>query len=227
MPLELPNIETLPDYELAYHALHRDIRAIRIITTRNNQRLFRAAWGILRSHSDAEDVVQDAYMKAFTSLEKYTGKSSLSTWLTRIVINSAIDKKRRENKRRSYLLEQDITIIDKHRTPITNEKNTSPESILIRSEISESLKEAVSELPDDYRLVFILRDVEEMSIRETADVLEIKQATVKSRLFRARKILRKNLEPSFKSLFSDSISFAGVDCETMTLRIIDALNNRP
>lgn len=226
MPLQAPNFQTLSDIELARYAVSRDVTAIRLITTRNNQRLFRTAWSVLRNHMDAEDAVQETYMKAFASLEKYTGQSSLSTWLTRIVLNTAIDRQRKRKKRRSELLENDVAMIEEYRAGLSAGQILSPESELARTEISVMLKDAVARLPDDFRPVFVLRDIEGMSVRETAETLDIKEATVKSRLYRARRLLREDLQPSLKSIFTDALVFAGADCETMTSRVLISLSEQ-
>ncbi len=225
MPLQAIDFQTLTDIELAQHAAARNITAIRIITTRNNQRLFRTAWSVLKNHMDAEDAVQETYMKAFTSMENYTGQSSLSTWLTRIVLNTAIDRRRKLKRHQADLQANNVTMIEQYRSLLMSGIATSPESELARKEISVLLKDAVSRLPDDFRPVFVLRDIEGLSVRETAEALGIKEATVKSRLFRARRLLRKDLQPSLKSIFADTLVFAGADCEAMTSRVQIALKN--
>ena len=224
MPQTALNFETMSDLELADHAMRREIVAIRLITTRNNQRLFRAAWSVVRNHADAEDIVQDAYMKAFTAMETYTGKSSLSTWLTRIVINKAIDRKRQTKRQSLDLLKQGATLLETHRSPGSSQIALSPEAELGRKEVSLRLKDAIARLPDDFRMVFVLREIEDMSVRETASVLDLKEATVKTRLHRARRMLREDLEPEFKNIMSETIVFAGADCDAMTNRVLKALD---
>jgi RNA polymerase sigma-70 factor (ECF subfamily) len=213
--------ETLPDIALAELAAARDAYAIRTITTRNNQRLFRAAWSVVHSHADAEDIVQNAYLKAFAAIGTFSGQSSLSTWLTRIVLNAAFDHKRSADRRRAALSQENISMIEDHRA--ASRSAESPERQVARAELSRTLKEAVAGLPDGYRSVFVLRDVEDMSVRETADALNMSEASVKTRLFRARRLLREALEPDLTDLFSDSIAFAGADCDAMTARILDSL----
>lgn len=221
--------ETLSDVELADRAVRRDVSAIKIITARNNQRLFRAAWSVLRSHTDAEEAVQEAYLKAFTNLSGYSGKSSLSTWLTRIVVNTALDHKRASDRRRTALQSQDVAMIEDQRAIHAANASTSqpPETQLVRSELADAIKNAVSRLPDQYRSVFVLRDIEGMSVRETAQVASLKEATVKSRLHRARHILRDDLAVEIGGILSDSITFAGANCEAMTQRFLTALNITP
>jgi len=218
--------DEMSDVKLAELAVLRDTQAIRTITTKNNQRLFRTAWSVLGNHCDAEDVVQQAYLKAFTSMDRYAGEASLATWLTRITLNTALDCKRRQERRRTALAEQDISMIEDQRAlQKTNEGGAAfPERQLVRAELARYLRAAIANLPEDFRLIFVLREMEDMSVRETAEATGLPEATVKTRLFRARGLLRKALEPDFANLFSDAVTFAGADCAAMTDRILQALN---
>ncbi len=226
MRAQTANYETLSDVDLAGLAEQRDVTAIRTITTRNNQRLFRAAWSVLRNHADAEEVVQDAYLKAFTRLDSFSGASSLSTWLTRIVINTALDHKRAAQRRKAGLANQDVAMLEDQRALRHSNQGAAqtPENLLARQELAKSLKTAVARLPDDYRSIFVLRDIEGMSVRETAEAASLNEATVKTRLFRARLLLRKDLAAELNGVFANTITFAGADCEAMTARVLAALN---
>lgn len=217
------NFDLMSDLELAHYASCREEMAVRIITERNNQRMFRAAWSVVRNHADAEDVVQDAYLKAFSSIGNFAGQSSLATWLTRIVINTALDRQRAANRRREELLEQDVAMLDQYKKRHAYQDGRSPEAELLRSELSGLLKVAISKLSDEFRPVFVLRDIEGMSVRETADALGINEATVKTRLLRARRKLRIVLEPEFKSVAEETLPFAGADCQAMTKHVLVAL----
>ncbi|WP_340694041.1 sigma-70 family RNA polymerase sigma factor [Hyphomonas sp.] len=115
MPAKKVSYDTLPDSALATLAAARDAYAVRTITTRNNQRLFRAAWSVVHSHADAEDIVQLAYLKAFASINRFSGESSLSTWLTRIVLNTAFDHKRSTDRRRAALSQENVSMIEDYR----------------------------------------------------------------------------------------------------------------
>jgi RNA polymerase sigma-70 factor (ECF subfamily) len=157
-------------------------------------------------------------------METYTGKSSLSTWLTRIVINKAIDRQRQAKRRDIELLKQGATLLEAHRSPGSSPVALSPEAELGRKELSRQLKDAIACLPDDFRVVFVLREIEDMSGRDTATILDLKEATVKSRLHRARRMLRENLEPEFRNIMSETIVFAGADCDAMTERVLIALD---
>ena len=218
--------ETMPDVMLAQRAAAKDGLAVRLITSRNNQRLYRAAWSIVKNHADAEDIVQEAYMKAFSTLNSYSGKASLTTWLTRIVINQSIDYLRRRNRRMDRYQRANVTDIENYKLQQSEQEDKSllsPESSLIVQEVATRLKLAIGALPENFRTVFVLRDIEGMSVSETAEALDLKEATVKSRLFRARQSLRKDLAPELQAVLSNTITFAGADCEKMTARTLTAL----
>ena len=221
--------DQLTDLELAALAASRDVEAIRTITTRNNQRLFRTAWSVLRHHDDAEDAVQQSYLKAFGAIGTYSGASSLSTWLTRIVLNVAIDQKRQVDRRRAALEAQDISMIEDQRAVRASNQNSgiSPERQLARAEITAVLKTAIADLPEAFRLVFVLRELENLSVRETADITDLPEATVKTRLHRARQALKQTLKAEFGDLFSDTVAFAGANCVAMTNHVLTALDLNP
>lgn len=192
--------------------------AVRFVTAANNQRLFRAAWSILKDRSEAEDAVQSAYLKAFASIDRFEARSTLSTWLTRIAINEALARLRALEQRRCRLETEGVTMIEDYR-PIVE----APDEALAREQLRGIMEQAIAALPDAFRSVFILRDVEGMSIDETSDVLGIPGATVKTRLFRARRKLQSSLNPTVRSALVGTFPFAGVDCERMTVRLLDAV----
>lgn len=212
------------DVDLIDLARRRDPVAIREITTRNNQRLFRAAWSILRDHADAEEVVQEGYLKAFSSLHSYTGTSSFSTWITRIVVNAALDRKRAATRRRTALISQDVAMLDEYRARFARSDNSTPENELLRSELTRLLKGAIAELSEEYRTVFVLRDIEGMSVAEAASALSISESAVKTRLLRARRRLRETLTPNINSILDATIAFAGADCERLTTKVLAAMS---
>ncbi len=220
MPQTAHDYDRLTDAELNRCARNRDPAAVRLITTRNNQRLYRAAWSILKNRADAEDAVQDTYVKAFTGPSPFSGQSSLSTWLTRIVINEALTRKRTTQRRKAALDKQEVVILEDHRG-----NQTAPDSPLLRDELSKALETAIAGLPEIFRTVLILREIEEMSVEETALALGVLPQTVKTRLLRARQKLRDALDPQLRSAFGGAFRFAGADCERMTQRALGALCN--
>ena len=217
------SLDALNDTELVALADQRDPAAIRLIMSRHNQRLFRAAWSVLRNNADAEDAIQDAYLKIFANLSSFKGAATLSTWMTRIAVNTALDKRRASERWRTDLISQDIAMLDEYREKFTGASNRTPEELLIRSQLSRILKAAIAALSDEYRSVYVLRDVEGMSIRETSSVLELSEDTVKTRLSRARAKLREELMTDIEPLFRETLPFAGSDCERLTDRVLDAL----
>ena len=215
----------LSDSELASRIAARDVAAVRLVTGRNNQRLYRTAWSILKDRSEAEEAVQDGYLKAFDAIGTFAGRSSLSTWLTRIVVNEALSR-RACAKRRSRLLNQEsILVLEEYREKLMAGSVTqSPEKVLMRRQIAKLLEKAIARLPDTFRPVFVLREIEGLSVEDTAEALQIPVETVKTRLFRARRRLQKELDPELCSTLSETFPFAGADCEAMTERVLTNFN---
>ena len=214
--------ETLSDVELARRIAQRDSMAARLVIKRNNQRLYRTAWSVLKDRSEAEEAVQDGYLKAFAAIGSFAGKSSLSTWLTRIVLNEALGQRRSAQRRSRRLREQSVAIIDEYREKLMagSDRALSPEADVARSQIAKLLEAAVADLPEAFRLVLMLRDVDGLGVEETAEVLQISPQTVKTRLFRARRRLQATLAPSLQDALKGAFPFAGADCDSLTERVL-------
>jgi RNA polymerase sigma-70 factor (ECF subfamily) len=211
----------LKDIELARLCAARDRRAIRHVTSANNQRLFRTAWSILKNRAEAEEAVQAAYLSAFTKMRSFEGRSSLSTWLTRIVVNEALARRQAEERRRSYLEQEGVAVLDHYRTALMRGSDAEhPDAALAREQIRQMIERAVADLPEGFRTVFVLRDVEGLSCEETAEVLGVPAATVKTRLFRSRRRLKEMLAPEVKTVLSGTFPFAGTDCARITERVL-------
>jgi RNA polymerase sigma-70 factor, ECF subfamily len=210
--------EKLSDVELARLVVQRDSEAVRVITRRNNQRLYRAAWSVLRDRAEAEDAVQDAYLKAFAAMASFAGASSLSTWLTRIVINQALEHRRTVEKWQRILREQSVIDIDDYRERLMagSETSQSPEAETMRTQIAKLLERAIANLPEAFRPVFVLREIEGLSVEETAEALQIPAGTVKTRLLRSRRRLQRELDPEIREALRDTFPFAGRDCDALT-----------
>ncbi|HEV2747024.1 MAG TPA: RNA polymerase sigma factor [Allosphingosinicella sp.] len=219
---EKPDYGSLDDGALAQLVAVRDPEAVRLVTRRNNQRLFRAAWSILKSRAEAEDSVQSAYLRAFSAIGTFEARASLSTWLTRIVINEALGRKRAATRRRRHLDQNSVTVLEDYREKLMrgSTSGTSPEGELMRSQIRTRLEQAIADLPSDFRLVFVLREIEGLSVEETADSLGIVPATVKTRTLRARRRLQEALAPELKTVLSGAFPFAGADCEAITEAVV-------
>lgn len=228
MKREKRNHTTLSDLELASRIAATDVAAVRLVTGRNNQRLYRTAWSILKDRSEAEEAVQDGYMKAFNAIKTFAGSSSLSTWLTRIVVNEALDRRRRAQKRSRMLNQESVLVLEEYREKLmAGSHSHSPEKILMRRQIAKLLETAIARLPDTFRPVFVLREIEGLSVEDTAEALQIPEETVKTRLFRARRRLQKELDPELCGALSETFPFAGADCEAMTERVLTKFCRAP
>ncbi|HYE42701.1 MAG TPA: RNA polymerase sigma factor [Caulobacteraceae bacterium] len=216
--------EALSDPDLAAAIGRRDSEAARLLVRRNNQRLFRAAWSILRCRGEAEDVVQEAYARAFAAIGRFDGRSSLSTWLTRIAINEALGRRRADLRRRARLDRESVVAIDEYREKFMRGSlaDAPPDAELARLEIRRLVEAAVARLPDEFRLVFVLREIEGLGVEEVARMLDLVPATVKTRSLRARRKLQEMLDPELKTALTGAFPFAGIDCEGLTERVMAA-----
>ncbi|NEH61154.1 RNA polymerase sigma factor [Rhizobium ruizarguesonis] len=218
----------LSDADLVPLAKMGDEPAIRTIVQRHNQRLFRTARAIVRNDAEAEDVVQAAYVKAFTNLATFRGDAQLSTWLTRITLNEALSRVRaRKNTTGLEEIEMQTTARGGEVLQFPSFLSaTDPEAELARSQARHLLENAVDELPDDFRAVFVLRDIEGMSTDEAASYLGIRPETAKSRLHRARKMMRQSIEKQLSGAFSALFPFDGARCAFMAERVIAAVRQK-
>jgi RNA polymerase sigma-70 factor, ECF subfamily len=206
--------ENRSDLELAADIARRDAGAVRLVMRRNNQRLFRAALQILRNREDAEDAVQSAYLKAFAAIKSFAGRSSLSTWLTRIVTNNALAHARSARRRRSLLEDSEVPILDDYREMLMRgSMSASPEQAAARGQIRQIVTDAINQLPAPFRAVFVLRQIDELDVGEVAERLGIPAATVKTRHLRARRRLQRLLGPGLSGLLSDNFPFDRAWCD--------------
>lgn len=199
--------------------------AIRVLIQRNNQRLFRVARSVLRNDAEAEDVVQETYVRAFTSLETFRGDAQFSTWLTRIAINEALSRVRRRRDA-SELDALDVAAAADPGLALLFPISLIPlpaDTETARTEMRKVLEYAIDQLPEAFRLVFILRDVEGLSVEETAHELELRPETVKTRLFRARRLLRTAIEERVSASFAEVFPFDGKRCVNLADRVIERL----
>jgi RNA polymerase sigma-70 factor (ECF subfamily) len=214
--------EHLSDVELAALVVRRDPAAVRLITRRNNQRLYRVAWSILKDRAEAEEAVQEGYCKAFAAIDRFAGAASLSTWLTRIVVNEALGRQRAAQRRLRLLHRQAVTVLAEHRETLMagSDMARSPEADVMRRQVAKLLERAIAKLPDTFRPVFVMREVEGLSVEETAEALQIPKETVKTRLFRARRRLQQELDPTLREALHGAFPFAGADCDGLTERVL-------
>ena len=218
-----PDYEALDDAVLAGLVAIRDPAAVRLVTTRNNQRLFRAAFAILGNRAEAEDTVQSAYLRAFAAIRSFEGRSSLSTWLTRITINEALGRVRATRRRRAHFEDSSVAVLDDYREKLMQgSMSVSPDKAQARAELRRIMEQAIAALPEPFRLVFVLREIEDMDVETVSQTLGILPATVKTRHLRARRRLQQALAPEVKDALTGSFPFAGADCEAMTERVVRA-----
>ena len=218
-------LEELDDHALVDLARARDGEACRLIIQRHNARLYRVARGVLGDGSDAEDAVQEAYLSAFKHLSDFRGEARLSTWLTRIVLNEALGRLR---QRRTFVDLKEVDRINEQGEARviflpTARRDADPEAAAARAEVRRLLEKAVHQLPDPFRVVFVLRDIEELSVDETASHLGLRPETVKTRLHRARRLLRKSLDRTLSCALADTFPFAGARCARITTAMLEQL----
>jgi RNA polymerase sigma factor (sigma-70 family) len=202
---------------------HRE--AFRHIMKRCNQRLFRVARAVLGDDTEAEDVLQESYMRAYDKLDTFRGEATLLTWLTSIVLNEA--RGRRRKRHTMVGLEQiDAAADDTHQVLQFPSKFGSEDPAVgaARAQIRHLLENAIDELSPMFRTVYMLRDVEECSVEETATLLAIKPETVKTRLHRARRQLRASLQGNLANTLSEAFPFMGLRCARVTDAVMARLD---
>lgn len=211
--------------QLALDARAGDAASLEAVMRRYNQRLFRLARSVTSSDSDAEDALQDAYVHAFRNLDSFQGRSSFSTWLSRIVLNEALGKARRHRREQEKMTEfsggerrhDRIVVSFDHRSADT------PETLAGRNEVRGLIEQAVNHLPDGFRSVFVLRVIEQLSVEETARILDIPEATVKTRTLRAKQKLKDQLEGMIEDAIGNSFPFLGERCDRTVSRVLARL----
>ncbi len=209
--------------DLVRRALSRDGAAFRTIMERHNRRLYRIARAVLRDDSEAEDTVQESYVRAFANLGTFRGDSSLSTWLGRIALNEALGRLRR---RRPAVPIDTMEVLRTHAQIIQFPNAMTaedPERTMAQREILRLVERATEALPEIFRTVFVTRVIEGMSVQETAELLDIEPETVKTRLHRARHLLRDQLESEIGPVLLDAFPFAGRRCARVTDAVLKRL----
>ncbi|MEP7210919.1 MAG: RNA polymerase sigma factor [Alphaproteobacteria bacterium] len=217
-----PDFDDLAEADLVSLAQQGFREAFRVIMQRCNQRLFRVARAIVRNEAEAEDVVQEAYTRAFAKLDTFRGEASILTWLTRITLNEARGRLRAQ--RNNVGLDEVDTAQGSHVIPFpSNNEAEMPEASAARMQIRRLIEQAVDELPVNFRVVFVMRDVEDCSILETASFLAIRPETVKTRLHRARRLLRSALDEKIGAGMKGAFPFLGARCQRMTEAVLARL----
>jgi RNA polymerase sigma-70 factor (ECF subfamily) len=217
------------DVGLARRISVRDERAFEAVMRANNRLLYRLARSILEDDAEAEDAVQEAYLAAYRNIASFRGGAKLSTWLARIVMNEAYARlRKRKHQGVVVSLESGATSGERgeprqEEGTMADETGERPEAAALRSELRRFLESRIDALPEQFRIVFILRDVEEMSVEETAECLSLPPATVRTRAFRARAMLRASLSRDIDMVTVNAFGFAGERCDRIVFSVLDRL----
>jgi RNA polymerase sigma-70 factor, ECF subfamily len=213
----------LSDEEVVVRVLAGETAMFEIVMRRHNQRIYRVARAILRNDGEAEDVMQDAYVRAYEHLHQFAGRAKFSTWLTRIAVHEALARQRRSKRYEEVgpTSEREGDPMDRFASLTPN-----PEQQMSNSELRRLLEQAVEKLPDAYRAVFMLREVEDMSTTDAAYALEITEENVKVRLHRARALLRKSLFAVAGTESREAFNFNAVRCDRVVKNVFERTQKR-
>ena len=215
----LEKSKALTDKEIVDRVRAGDLALYEVIMRRYNQRLYRVARAILHDDSEAEDVMQDAYVRAYTHLDQFAGRAAFSTWLTRIAVHEALTRLRSRNRHPQV----DVTEYDGEISMNMPNRSLDPEQNASTAQLKEFLEEAVLSLPESYRTVIMLRDIEELSTAETAEVLEVSEDNVKVRLHRGHGMIRNWLFERIGTKAKEAFPFMGVRCDRVVQNVFERL----
>jgi RNA polymerase sigma-70 factor (ECF subfamily) len=211
----------IDDATLAGRVLAGERGAFEMLMRRYNRRLYRVARAMLRNDAEAEDALQDAYLAAYQSLGNFRGEASLATWLSRVVVNQCLGRMRRQARRDNILPMVSLGGPDEQEhAAMPSDESETPDRALVRAELRAVLERKLDELPEAFRTVFVLRCVEELSVEETARCLNIPEATVRTRHFRARGMLRESLAQDIDVAERDVFSFDGERCDRIVAGVL-------
>jgi RNA polymerase sigma-70 factor (ECF subfamily) len=226
-PAAVPAVDDkTPDSELVRRVAIHHHEAFRVLMKRHNQMLYRAARSILKNEAEAEDAVQEAYMQAYKAMGDFRGDAKLSTWLVRIVVNESITRLNKHTRRAEIIrLDGEEPQQDQHSSEDSMNESAPehPERAAQRAEARRLLEAKIDQLPDAFRTVFVLRAVEEMTVEEAAVALGIPEATVRTRFFRAKALLRESLSREIDIAHGDAFAFAGARCDRITANVMARL----
>jgi RNA polymerase sigma-70 factor (ECF subfamily) len=218
----------LTDAELAALAAQGDALAFQHIMRRHNRLLFRTGRSILKDDDEAQDALQEAYLRAWRSLGTFRAEARLSTWLVRIVANEALGRLRRRGSAQVIAFETAIEATrNAEDTWMQANPDEQPERHAMRAETRKLIEAGIDALPEVFRTVFVLRAVEDLSIEEVAAALDIPEATVRTRFFRARGLLREALSREIDVAIGDAFSFAGIRCDEIVARVMAVIAGPP
>jgi RNA polymerase sigma-70 factor (ECF subfamily) len=215
------------DLALADRIAHRDATAFEQLMRQHNGRLFRIVRAILKDDAEAEDALQDAYVDAYRHIGEFKGTAQLGTWLTRIAVNHALMRLRKHRRERQVIPmhEPDVDALSEAES-VPDPSAESPVTTTLRAEMRALLERRIDELPVAFRTAFVMREVEEMTVDETAAALGIPPATVRTRLFRARTLLRTALANDIDVATRDVFGFAGARCDRIVAAVLARTRER-
>jgi len=212
------------DLDIARRVAGGDVRAFERLLRRFNRPLYRVARAIVKDDAEAEDVLQEALLRAYRSMGDFRGDARLATWLVRIVANEALARLRTRQRRGAVVPlhpdAQDLDDLDSSQNEAPMSMRHDPERSALRGELRRLLESRIDALPDAFRVVFVLRALQELSVEETAACLAIPTATVRSRFFRARGLLREALSQDIDRAYDEAFEFGGVHCDRITERVL-------
>ncbi len=220
--LEQARLEGWSDEEIVRRVIAGELPLFEILMRRHNQRVYRAVRSILREDSDAEDVMQEAYVSAYQHLAQFEGRAKFSTWLTRIAVNEAL--KRLSARGRLDPLDDEHFEGEDVNIPAWQTNPETPEANASRTEVNALLEEAIIALPQKYRAVIVLRNVEEMDTAETAEALSLSESNVKVRLHRAHELLRHELFARAGAASASAFGFHAVRCDRVVKHVFEKIN---
>jgi RNA polymerase sigma-70 factor (ECF subfamily) len=220
--LERARTEGWSDDEVVRRVRDGDPALFELLMRRHNQRVYRATRSILRDDAECEDVMQEAYVRAYEHLDQFEGRAQFSTWLTRIAVNEAL--RRLSARGRMEALDMPFDGDDEP-MPLPDPNAYTPELHASRDEAASLLEQAILALPQGYRAVVMLRDVEEMSTAETADALSLTESNVKVRLHRAHELLREELYARAGASAPQAFGFHATRCDRVVRAVLDRLGS--
>ena len=218
------SLDAVDDLTLVRSVQHGDAEAFAVLMRRYNRRLYRTARAILRDEAAAEDALQEGYVAAWRHIAEFRGDAQIGTWLTRIVVNQALQALRRTRREQVVVLFEEPPDERSPDEEIAESLSPrAPETTMLRAEMRRLIESKIDDLPEAYRTVFMLREVEDMSVEETATALGIPAATVRSRLFRAKARLREALAQELDTATQDVFGFDGERCDRIVRRVLDQI----
>ena len=213
--------KAMSDEQVVARVLAGETALFEVLMRRYNQRLFRVTRSIVRDDGEAEDIIQDAYVRCYLHLHQFEGRASFSTWLTRIAVHEAIARSR---KRQRFVSLEESTVLTEAGMRLES-RTDSPEQEMLNETVRMVIEAAVDDLPETYRSVFMMREVEGLTTAETAESLDISEEVVKVRLHRARAMMRKHIHTRTGAVTATAFQFQGARCDQMVTSVLERLRS--